>query len=81
MRRRAFLATGGGTIVAALAAASGAPSMLFASDRAPSPITLESIALEQRLADVIAAYDAQGNHRTETPVDNASAEWLVRQVQ
>ena len=30
---------------------------------------------------MIAAYDAQGNHRTGTPVDNASAEWLAKQVQ
>ena len=37
--------------------------------------------LEQRLADVIAAYDAQGNHRTGTPVDDASGEWLARQLQ
>jgi hypothetical protein len=37
--------------------------------------------LEQRIADVLAAYDAQGNHRTGTSEDNASAEWLARQVQ
>jgi hypothetical protein len=42
---------------------------------------LSSIALEQGLADVIAAYNAQGNHRTGTPVDDASGEWLARQLQ
>ena len=33
-------------------------------------------ALEQRIAEIISAYDAQGNHRTGTAVDEASAEWL-----
>ena len=42
---------------------------------------LSSIALEERIADVLATYDAQGNHRTGTSVDNASAQWLARQVQ
>ena len=36
--------------------------------------------LEDRLAKVIQAYDAQGNHRTGTAVDNASGEWLAGQV-
>ena len=76
MHRRAFLAAGGCTAVATLAATTGGPNLLFARDRTPS-----SDALEQRIADVIAAFDAQGNHRTGTPVDNASAEWLARQVQ
>ena len=76
VHRRAFLAVGGCTAVATLAATTGGPNLLFARDRTPS-----SDALEQRIADVIAAFDAQGNHRTGTPVDNASAEWLARQVQ
>ena len=76
MQRRAFLMTGGSTIVAALTAATGGPNLLFAGDRTPSSDTVE-----QRIADVIAAFDAQGNHRTGTPADNASAEWLARQVQ
>jgi hypothetical protein len=37
-------------------------------------------ALEQRIAEIISAYDAQGNHRTGTAVDEASAEWLSKQV-
>ena len=45
--------------MAALAAATGGPNLLFARDRTPS-----SIALEERIADVLATYDAQGNHRT-----------------
>jgi len=37
-------------------------------------------AQEQRVADVLQAYDAQGNHRTGTEIDNASAEWLANQA-
>lgn len=37
-------------------------------------------AIENRLAAVIASYDAQGDHRTGTLVDSASAAWLARQV-
>ncbi len=33
-------------------------------------------ALHARISDLIATYDAQGLHRTATPVDTASAEWL-----
>ena len=76
MQRRTFLVTGGSTVLATLAGGTGGPDFLQAQDR-----VLSSIPLEQRLADVIAAYDAQGNHRTGTPVDNASAEWLSRLVQ
>jgi hypothetical protein len=36
--------------------------------------------VEQRLAAAIEAYDAQGNHRTATTADNASAEWLTQQI-
>lgn len=76
MQRRTLLIVGGRTVMAALAAATGGPNLLFARDRTPS-----SIALEERIADVLATYDAQGNHRTGTSVDNASAQWLARQVQ
>ena len=36
--------------------------------------------LEERVATVLQAFDAQGNHRSGTEVDNASAEWLADQV-
>src|SRR5215471_2819512 len=75
LQRRTFLVVGG-RLVTALAAAAGGPNLLFARDRTPP-----SVVLEQRIADVLAAYDAQGNHRTGTSADNASAEWLARQVQ
>lgn len=34
--------------------------------------------IEHRVASVLQAYDAQGNHRTGTDVDSASAQWLAR---
>jgi hypothetical protein len=70
MRRRDFL------VSAASAVAITRPATLLARDRSPT-----SVALEERLAEVVSAYDAQGNHRTGTPVDNASGEWLARQVE
>jgi hypothetical protein len=39
-----------------------------------------SVTIEQRVAAVVQAYDAQGNHRTGTEVDKISAEWLAREV-
>jgi hypothetical protein len=36
--------------------------------------------LEERVATVLQAFDAQGNHRTGTAADNASAEWLANEV-
>jgi len=37
-------------------------------------------ALEQRVASVLEAFDAQGNHRTATQVDKISAEWLAGEL-
>ena len=37
-------------------------------------------AIESRIAAVVAAYGAQGFHRTATAVDRASADWLAEQV-
>lgn len=34
----------------------------------------------ERIADVIAEYDAQGEHRSGTPVDEANARWAVREL-
>lgn len=36
-----------------------------------------AVTLERRLGAIVAAYDAQGNHRTGTAVDADSARWLV----
>jgi hypothetical protein len=72
VQRRALLATSGRAMVAALLGSTGLTSRLFANEHASS-----SDMLELRLAELIEAYDAQGNHRTATAVDNGSAEWLA----
>jgi len=74
MRRRDVLIAAGRTIAVTVSTAIGGRNPVFAQD--PS----SSYALEQRLANVVASYDAQGNHRTGTPADHASAEWLADQV-
>jgi hypothetical protein len=73
MRRRDFLVTGASAVAAG---AIGRPNVSLAQVD-----SLTSLALEERVADVVAAYDAQGDHRTGTSVDNASAEWLARLIQ
>ncbi len=76
MKRRVFLVVGGQTLVFALASRATRSGLLFGQQQSQvAPDTLE-----QRLAAVIQAYDAQGNHRTGTAVDNASAEWLAGEV-
>jgi hypothetical protein len=72
VQRRALLATSGRAMVAALLGSTGLTSRLFANEHASS-----SDMLELRLAELIEPYDAQGNHRTATAVDNGSAEWLA----
>ena len=73
MRRRDFLVTGASAVAAA---AISRPDVLLARDRSPT-----SMALEERLAEVISAYDAQEVTARVLPLINASAEWLARQVQ
>src|SRR5260370_2927369 len=75
MVRRDVLTGAGGTMAAALSASIDAGSAVLAQDRSSL-----SDALQRRLADIVAAYDAQGNHRTATPADHASAEWLASLV-
>jgi hypothetical protein len=76
MKRREFFAVSGQTMAFALAARATKSSLLF--DQQQSQVSSDT--LEQRLAGVIQAYDAQGNHRTGTKVDRASAEWLASEV-
>jgi hypothetical protein len=78
VRRRALLAAGGRAMVAAVLASAGLPRGLFAGEAGEHGSSSDG--LEQRLAEAIEAYDAQGNHRTATAVDNGSAEWLTRQI-
>src|SRR5215472_18743184 len=66
----------GQTLVFALAPRATRSNLLFSRQQSH----VATVALEQRVGDVIAGYDAQGNHRTGTQVDNTSAEWLANQV-
>src|SRR2546425_3042960 len=75
MQRRAFLLGAGQTVAFGLAAGATRTGLYRGQ---PSQISPD--ALEQRIARVIQAYDAQGYHRTGTEVDAASAEWLAGQV-
>jgi hypothetical protein len=70
MKRRDFVQGSVCTTLLALSPGSSRVSLA----REQSPLSME---LEERLGAVVEAYDAQGNHRTATPVDNASAEWLA----
>ena len=76
MKRRAFLAVGGRTAMVALAGSTAGSDRLPALEEPQMP----PHGLEQRVAGVIQAYDAQGNHRTGTNVDRASAEWLAKEA-
>jgi hypothetical protein len=72
VHRRAFLAASGRTLLAATAASTGGLRFARATSGAGG--------LEQRLAAAVETYDAQGNHRTATAADNASAEWLADEI-
>ena len=37
--------------------------------------------MQERIASIIEEYDAQGDHRTGTAVDNQSAEWLAAHIE
>jgi hypothetical protein len=76
MKRRTFLAVGGQTLAVALAPRATRSGLLFGQQQ--SQVLTD--ALEQRIAAVIQAYDAQGNHRTGTEVDKVSAEWLANEL-
>jgi hypothetical protein len=71
LHRRAFLAAGGRTALAGTIAWSGSPALAQ---------TLSRNGVEQRVAAVVQAYDAQGNHRTATAADNISAEWMTEVI-
>src|SRR5690242_9833086 len=76
MKGRDLLLSGGRMAVSVLAANASRDGILLCQ-KAPAA---SHEALEQRVASVLQAYDAQGNHRTGTEIDNASAEWLADQA-
>src|ERR1700730_6519309 len=73
MKRRVFLAVGGQTLVFALAPSAPRSGLLFGQQHSQGATDTP----ERRVASLIQAYDAQGNHRTGTEVDTASAQWLA----
>jgi hypothetical protein len=73
MKRRDLFLFGGRAAVSGFAASAIRHDMLFAQ-KEPQ---VSHDGLEQRIAGVLQAYDAQGNHRTGTEADNASAGWLA----
>jgi len=73
MERRAFVTATGQT---ALLALTGGVAKLGAMLQATPTIA----GVEERVAAIIEAYDAQGNHRTATTIDRLSGEWLAGQV-
>ena len=75
MDRRVFLAVSGQTAMLAVAASVAKSAGARQPEETP-PLT----EIEQRVAAVIEAYDAQGNHRTGTQVDRQSAEWLANEI-
>ena len=76
MERRTFLVRGGQTLACALGG--HASELGLRTEQRQSQDS--SNTLEERVATVIQAYDAQGNHRTGTEVDRESAKWLADEV-
>ena len=76
MERRTFLVRSGQTLACALAGHASE----FGLRTEQRQLQDSSSTVEQRVATVIQAYDAQGNHRTGTEVDRQSGEWLAEEV-
>jgi hypothetical protein len=75
-KRRDLFWFGGQAAISAFAAGAIGGGELFAQRKAQLPPG----SLEQRVAALLQAFDAQGNHRTGTEVDNASAQWLAHEA-
>ena len=76
MKRRDLFCLGRQAALSAFAANTLGRRELFAQKK--SQVAPGS--LEQRVAGLLQAYDAQGNHRTGTDADNASAQWLAHEA-
>jgi len=57
-----------------------AAAAMTAAPRLPTIFAQGGDALARRIASAIREFEAQGFHRTATPVDRASGEWLAEQV-
>jgi hypothetical protein len=75
MKRRDLFRLGRPAALSAFTTTTISRRALFAQE---SQLALDS--MEGRLADLLQAYDAQGNHRTGTEVDNASPLWLAQKA-
>jgi len=75
-KRRDLFWFGGQAAISAFTAVAIGGGELFAQRKAQPPPG----SLEQRVAALLQAFDAQGNHRTGTEVDNASAQWLAHEA-
>src|SRR5690349_22524052 len=76
MKRRAFLLASGQSLAFALTPDATRDGLPFWEQQTQ----VAADTLEQRIARRLQAYDAQGNHRTGTEVDNISAQWLADQA-
>src|SRR6516164_320529 len=76
MKRRDLFWLSHHAVLSALTVSATSRSALLAQKKSQSPTD----SLEQRVANVLQAYDGQGNHRTGTEVDNVSARWLAKEA-
>src|SRR5258708_24654221 len=72
MDRRSFLLQPGAV---ALLGALGSNALAVSRPRLQ-----RDAAVERRIAEIVQAYDSQGNHRTATAGDIAAAEWLQAEI-
>src|SRR5215510_9684620 len=80
MRRRTFLEAGSRTAVYAMFARRAHAESSLLTPKTQSRAESVPGRVEDRVARILEAFDAQGNHRTGTDVDSRSAEWLAAEV-
>src|SRR5262245_21904140 len=80
MRRRTFLHAGCRTAAYGVLSRPAPAEWLRFTPQSRSQPESGPSRVEDRAARIVEAFDAQGNHRTGTDVDNRSAEWLAAEV-
>jgi len=80
MKRREFLHAGWQTAVYSALSRPARAEWLRFTPQSRSQTESTPSRVEDRVARILEAFDAQGNHRTGTDVDNRSAEWLAAEV-